>query len=124
MPLILPSARGSIGRWERCSPIAFARRLIRNKVSQDAIEAGLVVHCAHPLNAETSVPALMGGVVMPNGRFYIRNHFQIPNLNAAHYRRPLSACGGWFGTAQAQSQPSGSDADAVANFFRHTRMRR
>jgi hypothetical protein len=32
------------------------------------------------------VPALMGGVVMPNGRFYIRNHFQIPNLNAAHYR--------------------------------------
>ena len=23
---------------------------------------------------------------MPNGRFYIRNHFQIPNLNAAHYR--------------------------------------
>jgi hypothetical protein len=27
--------------------------------------------------AETSVPALMGGVAMPNGRFYIRNHFQI-----------------------------------------------
>ena len=88
------------------------------------LDAGLVVHRAHPLNAETSVPALMGGVVMPNGRFYIRNHFQIPNLNAAHYRRPLSACGGWFGTAQAQSQPSGSDADAVADFFRDTRMRR
>ena len=30
------------------------------KVSQDAINAGLVVHRAHPLNAETSVPALMG----------------------------------------------------------------
>ena len=43
------------------------------------LDAGLVVHRAHPLNAETSVPALMGGVVMPNGRFYIRNHFQIPN---------------------------------------------
>jgi len=28
----------------------------------------------------------MGGVVMPNARFYIRNHFQIPNLNAADYR--------------------------------------
>jgi DMSO/TMAO reductase YedYZ molybdopterin-dependent catalytic subunit len=28
----------------------------------------------------------MGGVVMPNARFYIRNHFQIPNLNSAHYR--------------------------------------
>ena len=50
------------------------------------LDAGLVVHRAHPLNAETSVPALMGGVVMPNGRFYIRNHFQIPNLNAADYR--------------------------------------
>ena len=50
------------------------------------LDAGLVVHRAHPLNAETSVPALMGGVVMPNGRFYIRNHFQIPNVNAAHYR--------------------------------------
>ena len=56
------------------------------KVYQDAIDAGLVVHRAHPLNAETSVPALMGGVVMPNARFYIRNHFQIPNLNAADYR--------------------------------------
>jgi DMSO/TMAO reductase YedYZ molybdopterin-dependent catalytic subunit len=33
------------------------------------------------------VPALMGGVVMPNARFYIRNHFQIPNLNAVRYRR-------------------------------------
>src|SRR5262245_24233538 len=52
------------------------------KVRQDAIDAGLVVHRAHPLNAETSVPTLLGGVVMPNGRFYIRNHFQIPNLNA------------------------------------------
>jgi hypothetical protein len=52
-------------------------------VCQDAIDAGLVVHRAHPPNAETSVPALMGGVVMPNARFYIRNHFQIPNLNAA-----------------------------------------
>ena len=56
------------------------------EVYQDAIDAGLVVHRAHPLNAETSVPALMGGVVMPNARFYIRNHFQIPNLNAADYR--------------------------------------
>ena len=56
------------------------------KASQDAIKAGLVVHRADPLNAETSVPALMGGVVMPNGRFYIRNHFHVPNLNAANYR--------------------------------------
>jgi DMSO/TMAO reductase YedYZ molybdopterin-dependent catalytic subunit len=62
------------------------RTLDPEEVSQDAIRAGLVVHRAHPLNAETSVPALMGGVVMPNARFYIRNHFQIPNLNATDYR--------------------------------------
>ena len=45
---------------------------------QEAIEAGLVIHRAHPLNCETPLPALVGGVVMPNARFYVRNHFQIP----------------------------------------------
>jgi hypothetical protein len=30
---------------------------------------------------------------MPNGRFYIRNHFQIPNLNAAHYRLAMDRAG-------------------------------
>jgi DMSO/TMAO reductase YedYZ molybdopterin-dependent catalytic subunit len=48
---------------------------------QHAIEAGLVVHRAHPLNCETSLAALIGGVVMPNARFYVRNHFQIPTLD-------------------------------------------
>lgn len=65
---------------------------------QDAIEAGLVVRRAHPLNCETSIPALVGGVVMPNARFYVRNHFHIPNLDPENYRltvgglveRPLS----------------------------------
>jgi DMSO/TMAO reductase YedYZ molybdopterin-dependent catalytic subunit len=65
---------------------------------QQAIEAGLVVHRAHPLNGETSIPALLGGVVMPNAHFYVRNHFQIPELDAATFRlavgglvdRPLS----------------------------------
>src|SRR5262245_52643191 len=65
---------------------------------QQAIEAGLVVHRAHPLNCETSLLALIGGVVMPNARFYIRNHFQIPNLDPSSFRltvgglveRPLS----------------------------------
>src|SRR4030095_15149303 len=50
---------------------------------QDAIDAGLVVHRAHPLNCETSIPALLGGVVMPNAHFYVRNHFQIPALDPA-----------------------------------------
>jgi DMSO/TMAO reductase YedYZ molybdopterin-dependent catalytic subunit len=65
---------------------------------QQAIAAGLVVHRAHPLNCETSIPGLLGGVVMPNARFYVRNHFQIPALDAAEFRlgvtglveRPLS----------------------------------
>jgi DMSO/TMAO reductase YedYZ molybdopterin-dependent catalytic subunit len=53
---------------------------------QDAIEAGLLVHRAHPLNGETSIPDLAGGAVMPNGRFYLRNHFAIPNVDAAPFR--------------------------------------
>ena len=65
---------------------------------QSAIDGGLVVHRAHPLNCETSLSALVGGVVMPNVRFYVRNHFQIPKLNPADWRlnvgglvdRPLS----------------------------------
>jgi DMSO/TMAO reductase YedYZ molybdopterin-dependent catalytic subunit len=65
---------------------------------QQAIDGGLVVHRAHPLNCETSIPALVGGVIMPNARFYVRNHFQIPNLDPATFRlavgglveRPLS----------------------------------
>src|SRR6266545_418399 len=56
---------------------------------QRAIEAGLVVHRAHPLNCETSIPALIGGVVMPNTHFYVRNHFQIPNLDASTWRLQL-----------------------------------
>ncbi len=65
---------------------------------QRAIEAGLVVHRAHPLNCEASIPALIGGVVMPNAHFYVRNHFQIPLLDPPTWRlkvgglveRPLS----------------------------------
>jgi DMSO/TMAO reductase YedYZ molybdopterin-dependent catalytic subunit len=53
---------------------------------QTAIEAGLVVHRAHPLNCETSIPALLGGVVMPNAHFYVRNHFQIPDLDPSSWR--------------------------------------
>jgi len=65
---------------------------------RQAFEAGMVVHRAHPLNCETSIPALTGGAVMPNQRFYVRNHFQIPHLDATSWRldvvglveRPLS----------------------------------
>ncbi|HZQ37825.1 MAG TPA: sulfite oxidase [Dehalococcoidia bacterium] len=53
---------------------------------QDAIDAGLVVHRAHPLNGETAIPALLGSVVMPNAHFYVRNHFHIPALDPADWR--------------------------------------
>jgi len=53
---------------------------------QQAIGAGMVVHRANPLNCETSIPALMGGVVMPNPRFYVRNHFQVPKLDSSSWR--------------------------------------
>ena len=39
-----------------------------------------------PLNCETSIPALIGGVVMPNARFYVRNHFPTPTLDPATWR--------------------------------------
>src|SRR5262245_6225797 len=53
---------------------------------QQAIYDGLVVHRAHSLNCETSIPALVGGVVMPTARFYMRNNFRMPNLDAAAFR--------------------------------------
>jgi anti-anti-sigma factor len=56
---------------------------------QQAFDAGMVVHRAHPLNCETSIPALMGGVVMPNQRFYVRNHFQMPQLDPSRWRLNL-----------------------------------
>jgi DMSO/TMAO reductase YedYZ molybdopterin-dependent catalytic subunit/rhodanese-related sulfurtransferase len=48
--------------------------------------AGLVVHRTHPLNCETSIPALIGGVVMPTARFYVRNHFDTPRLDPVSWR--------------------------------------
>jgi DMSO/TMAO reductase YedYZ molybdopterin-dependent catalytic subunit len=51
-----------------------------------ALDAGLLVRRAHPLNCETPLPALTGGVVVPNARFYVRNHFGIPRLDPAHWR--------------------------------------
>jgi molybdopterin-dependent oxidoreductase-like protein protein/phosphatidylethanolamine-binding protein len=52
---------------------------------QQALGAGLIVHRADPLNAETPLSALAGTLV-PRGRHYIRNHFRIPALDAAGWR--------------------------------------
>jgi DMSO/TMAO reductase YedYZ molybdopterin-dependent catalytic subunit/rhodanese-related sulfurtransferase len=47
---------------------------------------GLVLHGTDPLNCETSIPALIGGVVMPNARFYVRNHFATPTIDPLDWR--------------------------------------
>lgn len=46
----------------------------------------LVVHSTQPLNCETPLAALIGGVVMPNARFYVRNHFDTPRLDPTSWQ--------------------------------------
>ncbi|MGM7778725.1 sulfite oxidase [Arthrobacter sp. KNU-44] len=53
---------------------------------QQAIDAGLVVQRAHPLNCETLIPALISGAMVPNAHFYVRNHFHIPLLDPSSFR--------------------------------------
>jgi hypothetical protein len=62
---------------------------------QQAIEAGLVVHRAHPLNSETSIPALIGSVVMPNAHFYCATTFRFPNSTRRRSGSPSAAS--WSG---------------------------
>jgi DMSO/TMAO reductase YedYZ molybdopterin-dependent catalytic subunit/rhodanese-related sulfurtransferase/glyoxylase-like metal-dependent hydrolase (beta-lactamase superfamily II) len=70
---------------------------------------GLIVHGTDPLNCETSLPALIGGAVMPNARFYVRNHFTTPTVDPATWRlqvgglveRPL-----WLGLRDLQNMRS------------------
>jgi DMSO/TMAO reductase YedYZ molybdopterin-dependent catalytic subunit/rhodanese-related sulfurtransferase/glyoxylase-like metal-dependent hydrolase (beta-lactamase superfamily II) len=65
---------------------------------RQAVGEGMVVHRKDPLNFETSIPALIGGVVMPNAHFYVRNHFATPDVDAEGWQlqigglveRPLS----------------------------------
>ena len=50
------------------------------------LDADLLVRSVQPLNCETPLPALTGGLVVPNARFYIRNHFGVPHLDPASWR--------------------------------------
>ena len=76
---------------------------------RQALEAGLIVHRASPLNAETPLPAFGSDVVLPSDRFYVRNHFGVPDLDPATWRlrvggltgRPLS-----FSLDELRSMPS------------------
>jgi DMSO/TMAO reductase YedYZ molybdopterin-dependent catalytic subunit len=47
---------------------------------------GLIVRRSDPLNCETSIPRLLGGVVMPTAHFYVRNHFPVPALHPSSWR--------------------------------------
>jgi DMSO/TMAO reductase YedYZ molybdopterin-dependent catalytic subunit len=52
---------------------------------QEALRAGLVGHSQEPLNCEVP-PALLGGELTPVSRFFRRNHFPIPELDANSWR--------------------------------------
>jgi DMSO/TMAO reductase YedYZ molybdopterin-dependent catalytic subunit/rhodanese-related sulfurtransferase/glyoxylase-like metal-dependent hydrolase (beta-lactamase superfamily II) len=53
----------------------------RDDAGRDTLDHGMLVHRADPLNCETAISALIGGVVVPNARFYVRNHFPAPTLD-------------------------------------------
>lgn len=59
----------------------------------EARDAGLLVHRADPLNAEVPLPALIANDLTPKEHFYVRNHFGIPEIDAANWRLQL---GGLF----------------------------
>jgi DMSO/TMAO reductase YedYZ molybdopterin-dependent catalytic subunit len=65
---------------------------VRNRASARPGEDVLAIAGARipPLNRETSIPALIGGVVTPNARFYVRNHFQTPRLDPASWQLEVS----------------------------------
>ena len=68
-----------------------------------AIDAGLMIHRAHPLNCEASIPALIGGVVMPNAHFYVRNHFRDPHALPGR----MASGSRWSRGTAADPEPAG-----------------
>jgi DMSO/TMAO reductase YedYZ molybdopterin-dependent catalytic subunit len=52
---------------------------------REALDAGLVGRSQEPLNCETP-PPLLDGDVTPTSRFFRRNHFPIPDLDASAWR--------------------------------------
>lgn len=61
---------------------------------RQAVSAGLVVHRADPLNAETPQAALAGTTAVASDRFYVRNHFAIPDLDPATWRLQVGGLAG------------------------------
>ncbi|OBI41716.1 hypothetical protein A5707_06915 [Mycobacterium kyorinense] len=53
---------------------------------RQAVDAGLRVHTANPLNAETPRLTMLGADITPTDHFYVRNHFPIPAVDATDWR--------------------------------------
>jgi DMSO/TMAO reductase YedYZ molybdopterin-dependent catalytic subunit len=72
-------------------PARAAVRVVDPLVARNrARDAGLIVHRADPLNAETPLSALSRRGLVPANRFYVRNHFGIPALDPAIWRLRVS----------------------------------
>jgi DMSO/TMAO reductase YedYZ molybdopterin-dependent catalytic subunit len=56
---------------------------------REALAAGLVGRSKRPLNCEVR-PAMLGGDVTPNGYFFRRNHFPIPEIDPASWQLDLT----------------------------------
>ena len=52
--------------------------------------SGLIVVSEEPLNCETLTPAPPSGLLTPADRFYLRNHFPMPVLDAAEWQLSVS----------------------------------
>ncbi|HSS61537.1 MAG TPA: sulfite oxidase [Candidatus Limnocylindrales bacterium] len=50
------------------------------------IRSTLVVRRAQPFNAEAQLATLADHVLTPNERFYVRNHFPVPRIDARRWR--------------------------------------
>ena len=76
---------GGYGAWVAAGlPVAHAAR------SGQAVDQEMVVHRADPLNCETPIRDLKGGIVTPNDRFYVRNHFHVPAIDGSAWRLEVS----------------------------------
>jgi len=98
------TAQREAGLPAPCVPLADP-----GEACQQAIGAGLVVHQADPLNAETPLPLLAGAATMARDRFYVRNHFGIPDLDPTSWRLEVGGLAGWplsLSLAELRAMPS------------------
>jgi DMSO/TMAO reductase YedYZ molybdopterin-dependent catalytic subunit len=103
-PAVAGTARQAGGR-----PATRARVVDPGALYRDAIDAGLVMHRANPLNAETPLAALAGTIVVPAERFYVRNHFPVPAIDPGTWRLRVGGLAGrplTLSLAELRAMPS------------------